>query len=61
MGLKDSAWQASHLPGVCEGHGSECLLSSSLPGAGHQVDTSVERHSWGCLNVKCMGKAQFGK
>lgn len=32
MGLKDSAWPAAQLPGVCEGHRPECLLSPALPG-----------------------------
>jgi hypothetical protein len=60
MGLKDSAWQVSQLPGVCEGHG--CVLTQRHSAwTGQQIDTSVKRHSWGWLNLKCTGKAQFGK
>lgn len=47
MGSKDSAWQASHLPAVCEGHGSECLLSSSLPG----LDTELTLQPRGILGA----------
>lgn len=50
MGLKDSAWPAAQLPGVCRGSSLRMLTQPRSAWAGHQTDVCVQEAVLGPLD-----------